>query len=164
VIRLHRNTLAKYFVDTPIVIDTVGRHIRSTSARANFSRAALGDHVASVRQVAVIGYVLFPNCTLVLSPEYLSVIILRPRSFEATDVDYLLLTDASAPDEALQRRLQKSFDLMDRAFGQEDFWVAEQAQIGLKASDLKNLTLGGMEAQMALFHETVEAFLAPHER
>ena len=160
VTRLHKDTVAKFFVDTPVHVEQIGPHLRNGSARGNFDKASLIDDLKHTRQHAVFSYQLFPNAVAVQSPDYFSLGILRPVSHNRTLVDYLLVTDHPEDDEALDRKLVRSFDLMEKVFGDEDFWASSICQEGLDTGDLPELTLGGMEGQMRLWHDILEGQMA----
>ncbi len=155
VTRLHRNTVASMFSDSPVIVEPVGLHLRNASARGNFAREDLSDKVAMLRKVAVVTYQLFPAATVILSPHYTSVEMFRPISHNETRVEFVMLTQHPQSAE-VDERLQRSFDFMCRVFGEEDFWAAELGQEGISSGDLKELTLGGMENQMRTFHGMVD--------
>jgi nitrite reductase/ring-hydroxylating ferredoxin subunit len=160
VTRLHKDSLAKFFVDTENLIDAIGPHVRNTSARGNFSRAMPIETFEDARRITVLGYTLFPNAVVVVSPYFVSLGILRPVATDHTAVDYYMLVNRPPADDIDRDRMQRSFDLMKIAFGKEDFWAAEMCDAGLRTGTLKDLQLGGMEVQMALFHDAVNQCLA----
>jgi nitrite reductase/ring-hydroxylating ferredoxin subunit len=159
VMRLHKNTLAKFFVDSPSITERVGRHLRSAGSRANFDRDALTNDLSRVRDMAVFTYNLFPNGIIVLSPNYISLGVLRPVSYNRTIVDYYMLSDGPPDGSVEEGRLERSFDIMHKAFGEEDFWAAGLGQAGLESGALDELTLGGMEEHMKTFHDIVNEIL-----
>lgn len=160
VIRLHKDTLAKFFVDWPTVTERVGPHLRSAGARENFIKAALTDDLDVVREMSVLTYNIFPNGIVVLSPGYISVAIMRPLAFDRTEVEYLMLSDVVPQNASDEKKLEQSFALMDAAFGNEDFWAAELGQEGLATGAYEYLTLGGMEVQMRMFHDIIDEQLS----
>jgi len=160
VTRLHKDTLAPFFVDTENVIDLIGPHIRAASARGNFTRDKLAETFEEVRKVVVFSYVLFPNAIVVVSPWFVSFALLRPTAHDRTEVDYIMLVDEMPEGEEGKQRMRASFELMDAAFGKEDFWVAEMNQNGLNSGMLDHITLGGMEKQMMPLHRAVDDCLA----
>jgi nitrite reductase/ring-hydroxylating ferredoxin subunit len=164
VIRLHRNTLARFFVDWPSVTERIGPHLRSAGARGNFDKSALTDDLSTVRDMAVLTYNLFPNGIVVLSPHYISAALLRPLAFDQTDIEYIMLSDGVPADSDESSKLDRSFELMDQAFGKEDFWAAELGQEGLSSGAVDHLTLGGMEVQMKEFHDIVNDRLVRHAK
>lgn len=159
VTRLHKDTLARFFVDAENIIDRMGPHVRASAARGNFTRAQVTDDFQDVRKIMVFAYTLFPNGIVVCSPDFISVGLLRPLATDRTDVDYFMLTDVAADDEKGNGKLQRSFDLMGQAFGQEDYWAAELCDQGLRAGTMDRVHLGGMEVQIGLFHEGVRKCL-----
>jgi len=156
VTRLHKDSLARFFVDAENVIDCMGPHVRAAAARGNFAKNLVTDDFEDVRKIMVFAYTLFPNGIVVVSPDFVSVGILRPIATDRTDVDYYMLTDAPIEDEKMNGKLRRSFDLMKVAFGQEDYWAAELCDQGLRSGTLQEVQLGGMEVQISLFHNAVK--------
>jgi phenylpropionate dioxygenase-like ring-hydroxylating dioxygenase large terminal subunit len=159
VTRLHKDSLARFFVDAENIIDCMGPHVRAAAARGNFEKNLVTDDFADVRKIMVFAYTLFPNGIVVVSPDFVSVGILRPLATDRTDVDYYMLTDVPENDEKMNDKLRRSFDLMNIAFGQEDYWAAELCDAGLRSGTLKEVQLGGMEIQISLFHNAVNQCL-----
>lgn len=153
VIRLHRNSIGKFFVDAQDVIDPIGPHLRVSAHRGNFEKAATASFKTfeQAMEMMLFAYTLFPNAVVVPSPGFISVGIMEPVSLTETNVHYYMLAYDGVPDEKLQR----SFDLMGTVFGAEDYWAAEQCQQGLSSGALKEVQLGGMELQIPFFHEQV---------
>lgn len=164
--RLHQKTLGRYFVDAPTLFNNVGPHLRSLAGRGNFDRTTLRYDLESVRRAAGFSYVLFPNGVIVLSPDYINVAILRPTGFDATEVDYYIVTNPLSDRNdrpEMEDKLRRSFELMDVVFGQEDFWAAALGQQGLSAGVLDDLLLGGMELQMKRFHDIINSHLPDND-
>jgi phenylpropionate dioxygenase-like ring-hydroxylating dioxygenase large terminal subunit len=155
VTRLHKDSLARFFVDVQNIVDPIGPHIRAAAARGNFARSSPSETFADARKVMVFAYTLFPNGIVVVSPEFVSVGIVRPIATDRTDVEYFMLIDASPMDEKTAGRMRRSFELMKLAFGKEDYWAAEQCDIGLRSGALQDVELGGMEIQITMFHQIV---------
>jgi phenylpropionate dioxygenase-like ring-hydroxylating dioxygenase large terminal subunit len=159
VTRLHKDSLARFFVDAENIIDSMGPHVRAAAARGNFTKDQVTDDFSDVRKIMVFAYTLFPNGIVVVSPDFVSVGILRPLATDRTDVDYYMLTDVPESDERMNDKLRRSFDLMSIAFGKEDYWAAELCDAGLRSGTLKDVQLGGMEIQISLFHNAVKQCL-----
>jgi phenylpropionate dioxygenase-like ring-hydroxylating dioxygenase large terminal subunit len=159
VTRLHKDSLARFFVDAENIIDSMGPHVRAAAARGNFAKELVTDDFSDVRKIMVFAYTLFPNGIVVVSPDFVSVGILRPLATDRTDVDYYMLTEAPEGDEKMNDKLRRSFDLMSIAFGKEDYWAAELCDAGLRSGTLKDVQLGGMEIQISLFHNAVNQCL-----
>jgi phenylpropionate dioxygenase-like ring-hydroxylating dioxygenase large terminal subunit len=159
VTRLHKDSLARFFVDVQNIVDAIGPHIRAAAARGNFTRSSACQTFEEARKVMVFAYTLFPNGIVVVSPEFVSVGIVRPVSTDRTDVDYFMLTNAAPEGEKAIEKMRRSFDLMKLAFGREDYWAAEQCDVGLRSGALKDVQLGGMEIQISMFHNIVNECL-----
>jgi hypothetical protein len=67
----------------------------------------------------------------------------------------MLITDKPA-DEASERKLEQSFELMDRAFGKEDFWAAELGHKGIASGAIEEMVIGGLERRVQMFHDVLE--------
>jgi Rieske 2Fe-2S family protein len=160
VTRLHKDSLARFFVDVQNIVDPIGPHIRAAAARGNFTRSSPCETFEDARKVMVFAYTLFPNGIVVVSPEFVSVGIVRPVATDRTDVEYFMLLNGPPQDEKTAGRMRRSFDLMKVAFGQEDYWAAEQCDAGLRSGALKEVELGGMEIQITMFHQIVNQCLA----
>jgi Rieske 2Fe-2S family protein len=160
VTRLHKDSLARFFVDVQNIVDPIGPHIRAAAARGNFTRGSPCETFAEARKVMVFAYTLFPNGIVVVSPEFVSVGIVRPVATDRTDVEYFMLIDGPPQDDKTAGRMRRSFDLMKQAFGKEDYWAAEQCDIGLRSGALQEVELGGMEIQITMFHQIVNDCLA----
>jgi phenylpropionate dioxygenase-like ring-hydroxylating dioxygenase large terminal subunit len=160
VTRLHKDSLARFFVDAENIVDTIGPHIRAAAARGNFDRSIPVEDFAAARKIMVFAYTLFPNGIVVVSPYFISVGVLRPVAADRTEVEYFMLIDRPPADETERDKLQRSFDLMKQAFGREDYWAAELCDAGLRSGTLAEVQLGGMEVQISLFHDAVNECLA----
>jgi hypothetical protein len=156
VLRLHQNTLAKFYDDSPEVSDMIGPHVRSTSSRLDFKPQDISEDFEVVRRKAVFGYILYPTGAIVVSPRYVSLCIPRPVSVDRTDVDYVMLITDKPADEASEQKLEQSFELMDRAFGKEDFWAAELGHKGIASGAIEEMVIGGLERRVQMFHEVLD--------
>lgn len=156
VTRLHKNSLARFGVDSQNMIDRVGPHIRNAAHRGNFDRAQITNRHGEMRHMMVFSYIGFPNGILVVSPHYISLGVVRPVAVDQTEVDYYQLYDQPPPDERIAGKMREAFDLMERVFAKEDYWAAEQCEQGLRSGALKEIQLGGMEIQIRMFHDAVE--------
>jgi phenylpropionate dioxygenase-like ring-hydroxylating dioxygenase large terminal subunit len=156
VLRLHQNTLAKFFDDAPEVSHMVGPHVRSASGRKNFTAEDIGEDFEIVRRRSVFGYALFPEGAIVVSPRYVSLCVMRPVSVDETHVDFIMLITDPPADEVAADKLEQSWALMDIGFGQEDFWAAELGHKGLKTGAVPEVQLGGLEHRIKMFHDVIE--------
>jgi Rieske 2Fe-2S family protein len=155
VTRLHKDSLARFGVDSENMIDRIGPHIRNAAHRGNFDRANISDRHGEMRQMMVFSYIPFPNGIIVVSPHYISLGVVRPVANDRTEVDYYQLYDRPPRDERIAGKMREAFDLMERVFAKEDYWAAEMCDQGLRSGTLDQVQLGGMEVQIRMFHEAV---------
>jgi nitrite reductase/ring-hydroxylating ferredoxin subunit len=160
VTRLHKDSVAQFFVDSENVIDRIGPHIRNAAHRGNFKRELLSDDFATARKIMVFSYIPFPNGILVVSPHYVSLGIVRPVATDSSLVDYYMLANEKPKDDVVAGKFRASFDFMARVFGEEDYWAAEMCDKGLRSGTLKDVQLGGMEVQIRMFQDAVTDCLA----
>jgi hypothetical protein len=97
---------------------------------------------------------------VIVSPDYINLLIAMPQSVGRTLVeDVMLIPEEPSTNEAAAH-WQRSWDLLDGGtFASEDFHAAELCQRGLAAGLLEKVTLGTLESGIADFHERVEALL-----
>jgi phenylpropionate dioxygenase-like ring-hydroxylating dioxygenase large terminal subunit len=155
VTRLHAQTAGKFFTETPTLCAEIGPHIRMATGRNNFDQS-VGATYDSVRRTTVIAYQLFPNAIMITSPTYVSLMLMIPKSHDKSVVEWIMLTDGPADSEDRERHYRKSFDLVDRVFGNEDFRAAALGQQGLESGAVDRLLLGGLEQAIRLFHDHLE--------
>lgn len=156
--RLHSATIAPFFKDGVTAGDTVGPHARSAVGR---SEAVGGDDWAAIRREVTFAYQLFPATTIILSPDYVNLMVVMPVDVGHHRVeDFMLIPEEPATEKA-RAHWEKSWQLLDEGvFGAEDFRAAALCQEGLESGALSYVTLGTLEAGLARFHAAVDLALA----
>jgi nitrite reductase/ring-hydroxylating ferredoxin subunit len=158
--RLHAPTIARFFADGVTAMDTVGSHQRSAVGRTD--HLADIDHMdwAALRAVVTFAYQLFPGTIMIMSPDYVNVMVLMPQAAGRTLVeDFMLIPEAPATPEE-EDHWARSWTLLDEGvFAGEDFRAAALGQQGLETGVVKELTLGTLETGIKFFHDSVEAAL-----
>jgi phenylpropionate dioxygenase-like ring-hydroxylating dioxygenase large terminal subunit len=158
--RLHAGTIADFFADGITAADMVGPHQRAAVGRADYLASIDRDDWQQLRRAVTFTYHLFPSAILVVSPDYVNLLVVMPRSVGCSLVeDFMLIPEPPQTAEA-EEHWRKSWDLLDTGtFGGEDFPAAALCHKGLASGLLEKVTLGTLESGIAPFQQRVEALL-----
>ncbi len=159
--RLHAATIGPFFKDGVSTADTIGPHQRSAVGREAALAALSSRDWAELRAAITYTYQMFPGTVLVVSPDYINLMVLMPQAPDRVLVeDFMLIPAAPATEKALAH-WEKSWALLDGGvFAAEDFRACELGQQGLSSGALDRLTLGTLERGIRHFHDAVERALA----
>ena len=159
--RLHAGTIGKFFADGITAADRIGTHQRSAVGRAEYlARVESGDWPA-LRSAITFAYQLFPATVVVISPDYVNLMVLMPRAVDRTLVENFMLIPEPPDSAEAELHWQKSWTLLDEGtFGSEDFRAAALGQEGLASGAIDRLTLGTLETGIRHFHDEIELLLA----
>ncbi|RHW16968.1 aromatic ring-hydroxylating dioxygenase subunit alpha [Sphingomonas gilva] len=159
--RLHSNTIGPFFQDGIASADTIGAHQRSAVGREAALEALAARDWPTLRSAITYTYQLFPGTVLIISPDYMNLMVLMPQAHDRVLVeDFMLIPEPPETEKAL-KHWEKSWNLLDEGvFAGEDFRAAALGQQGLQSGAIDRLTLGTMEAGIRKFHDSVEAALA----
>jgi glycine betaine catabolism A len=161
VTRLHANTIGPFFKDGITAGDMVGPHARSAVGRA----AELADldmgNWPHLRSAVTFAYQLFPATIVVVSPDYVNLMVIMPQAVDRTLVeDFMLIPEEPTTDKA-RSHWQRSWDLLDGGvFRDEDFRAAALGQQGLSSGALAHVTLGTLETGIKRFHDIIQERLS----
>lgn len=159
--RLHADTIARFFTDGVTVGDAIGLHQRSAVGRTDYLARIDHEDWAALRAVITFAYQLFPATVMIMSPDYVNVMVLMPQAVDRTLVeDFMLIPEPPrTPDEI--DHWERSWSLLDEGvFGNEDYRAAALQQAGLGSGSLAELTIGTLETGIRHFHELVERAIA----
>ncbi|MES1970825.1 MAG: SRPBCC family protein [Pseudomonadota bacterium] len=158
--RLHAATIGPFFKDGVASADTIGPHQRSAVGREAALAACTAGDWPTLRAAITYTYQMFPGTVLIVSPDYMNLMVLMPQSENRVLVeDFMLIPEAPATEKALAH-WEKSWNLLDGGvFAAEDFRAAALGQEGLRAGTLDRITLGTLETGIRTFHDQVEARL-----
>lgn len=157
--RLHASTVGPLYADVPNVVDKLGPTVRQISGKLNFTPQDLDVAGENIHKTVTTVYNIFPNCVVITSPWYISVMFLHPRAPDRTIVDYHNLTRV-APDNPKAEKLYKtSYDMVLDVFGNEDYRAAEISHAGLATGALDSVVYSGLEATVPIYYEILESFL-----
>ena len=158
--RLHASTIASFFADGITVADRIGQHQRAVVGRADYlSSVDCGDW-AALRRSVTFTYHLFPNTIVVVSPDYINILVVMPQSVGQCLVeDFMLIPEAPRTPEA-EAHWERSWTLLDGGtFAAEDFRAAALCQRGIESGIVKTVTVGALEEGIAAFHQRLEKLL-----
>lgn len=160
--RLHSSSIGKFFADGVTAADRIGPHQRSAVGRADYLAKIAPDDWPALRAAITFAYQLFPATVIVVSPDYVNVMVLMPQAVGRTLVEnFMLIPEPPAtPEDELH--WDKSWTLLDEGtFGGEDFRAAARGQQGLSSGAIEAVTLGTLETGVFEFHRQVDAALNP---
>lgn len=157
VARLHSGTIGPFFQDGVSTADTIGVHQRSAVGRKGSPDS---NDWPTLRAAITYTYQMFPGAVLIVSPDYINLMVLMPQAEDRVLVeDFMLIPEAPATEKALAH-WERSWELLDNGvFAAEDFRAAELGQQGLASGAVERLTLGTLERGIRHFHDAVEARL-----
>lgn len=158
--RLHAASIGALFVDAPSVVDTFGANIRQVSGRIGYVPAMLDeDPDSNVHKLVTHAYTAFPNLVIVTSQYYTSAMILMPRSVNHTTVHYFMLTPETATTPKAEEVFERSYDLIIKVFGGEDFRAAQISHAGLATGVPETTIYCGLEENIIRYYEALEKLL-----
>jgi len=158
--RLHARTVGPLFADVPNVVDKLGLNIRQISGKMNFTPDCLDIPGENIHASVTHAYNIFPNCVIVTSPYYISVMFLMPAAVDRTLVDYFMLTRRPPDNPKGAELYRKSFEMIVGVFGGEDFYAAELSQAGLSSGAIDDVVYSGLEATIPIYYEILDDVLA----
>ena len=159
--RLHAATIANFFANGITVADTIGRHQRAAVGRADYLATVDRDDWAALRRAVTYTYQIFPASVVIVSPDYVNLLIVMPQSVGRTLVEDVMLIPEEPITPEAAAHWQRSWDLLDGGtFAGEDFRAATLAHQGLSSGAIDQVVLGTLEHGIVEFHRKVEAALA----
>lgn len=159
--RLHNKTVGMLFMDCVAATQRGGRHIRSAVARNEFSEALkIPREKWDLRYHTTFSYFIYPNTTLIFHPDYMSVLSVFPSGPEETIVTHTCVVDKAPVTEKEKAHWERAFSIIENGvFEAEDFFVCEQAQIGMSMGIEDTFLVGAYEQGLQMFHDILQAEL-----
>jgi Rieske 2Fe-2S family protein len=167
--QLHRNSVYPFFLDSRSVAEREGLHVRAASAR----RAAkeirpeqLADHLAkgtSLRDIATVSYVLFPSTTLIMHPDWTSLVVVQPLATDRFVWSHTQLIPEEPKTDEAKAHFARSFALIEgNVFQKEDLLMCAEMQSGLETGANTMLTFGLLESPALWLHEGIASSLSSY--
>ena len=158
--RLHAETIAPFFTDGIAAADFIGPHQRAVVGRAEYLEEVDREDWTALRRVLTYTYAFFPTSILIVSPDYINLLVVMPRTVGTCLVeDFMLIPEAPRTPEA-EAHWERSWTLLDGGtFAAEDFRAAALCQRGIESGIVKTVTVGALEEGIAAFHQRLEKLL-----
>ena len=155
--RLHAPTIARFFTDGITTGDTIGLHQRSAVGRTDYLARIDHHDWTALRAVITFAYQLFPATIMIMSPDYVNLMVLMPQEVGRTLVeDFMLIPEPPRTPEEIDH-WERSWTLLDEGvFAAEDYRAAALGQNGLASGSIDEITLGTLETGIKCFHEVLE--------
>lgn len=158
--RLHAATIAPFFHDGTSTADAIGPHQRSAVGRQAALAALSSRDWAELRGAITFTYQMFPGAVLVVSPDYINLMVLMPQAADCVLVEDFMLIPAPPDTDKARAHWERSWELLDGGvFAGEDFRACALGQQGLASGAIERVTLGTLEHGIRRFHDAVEAQL-----
>ncbi|NUS99656.1 MAG: aromatic ring-hydroxylating dioxygenase subunit alpha [Sphingomonas sp.] len=158
--RLHAETIAPFFTDGIAVADFIGPHQRAVVGRADYLEDIDRDDWAALRRVLTYTYAFFPTSILIVSPDYINLLVVMPQTVGTCLVeDFMLIVEPPQTPQA-EAHWERSWELLDGGtFAAEDFRAAALCQRGIESGMVKTITVGSLEDGIAAFHQRLDGLL-----
>jgi hypothetical protein len=85
--------------------------------------------------------------------------IIQPIAVNKSNVDYFMLTRDAPDSPKAQELYAKSYEMIQKVFGTEDFRAAEISQVGLETGAVEELVYGDLERAIPEFYQSIESYL-----
>jgi Rieske 2Fe-2S family protein len=158
--RLHADTIAEFFADGITTADRIGPHQRAAVGRSEYLAKVDRHDWGQLRRAVTFTYQIFPASVIIVSPDYINLLIAMPQSVGRTLVEDVMLIPEPPKTPEAEAHWARSWDLLDGGtFAKEDFGAAALCHRGLASGEIRQVTLGTLEHGIADFHRKLEAAL-----
>lgn len=157
---LHRDSVARYYLAAPSLVDGFGPNLRYHSLQRDF--VELADLPAEEWELAsrsTIEYLLAPNTVLSHSVDHLAVYRFLPTAVDRTVVELVVHTPAPVDGDAGRAHFDRTLELHQRVSGGEDFAEQERIWRALASGAVTETVVGRNEPGVIHFHDQLNALL-----
>lgn len=158
--RLHAETIAPFFTDGIAAADFIGPHQRAVVGRADYLEDIDHEDWAALRRVLTYTYAFFPTSILIVSPDYINLLVVMPQTVGTCLVEDFMLIGEPPQTPQAEAHWERSWELLDGGtFCAEDFRAAALCQRGIESGMVKSVTVGGLEDGIVAFHQRLDQIL-----
>jgi hypothetical protein len=158
--RLHAETIAPFFTDGIAAADFIGPHQRAVVGRADYLSEIDRDDWAALRRVLTYTYAFFPTSILIVSPDYINLLVVMPQTVGTCLVEDFMLIGEPPDTPQAEAHWERSWELLDGGtFAAEDFRAAALCQRGIESGMVTTITVGALEDGITAFHQRLEQLL-----
>jgi glycine betaine catabolism A len=149
--RLHSGTIGPFFKDGVTAGDTIGDHRRAAVGRTQELKAIDLDDWPALRRAMTFTYQMFPACVLVVSPDYINLMVLMPQSESRTLVEDFMLIPEKPMTEKARDHWQRSWALLGKSSVPKIFARLRSASKAYRRVQLTRLRSGRSKLAFACF-------------
>ncbi len=154
---IHRDTIAKSFLDNGSSFEFIGDHIRSVLPRTSLlSLAERPQSEWDIRKHTNVLYSLFPNASLLVQEDHVVLILITPLSVGETGIEVTSLVPTSAVRSERAIRHWRANHALTVTTLREDFKIAEQVQRGAASGANEHYRFARFEAALSRWHELID--------
>jgi hypothetical protein len=129
--RLHASTIGKFSRTASLLEIGSARTSARRSAAPIISRGIEEGDWPALRRAITFAYQLFPATIVIMSPDYVNLMVLMPQAVGRTLVENFMLIPRAVASAEEELHWQRSWTLLDEGtFGSEDFRAAALARKG----------------------------------
>lgn len=163
VTRLHNRSVGGFFLDNQSVQEREQQHLRSIVARKEIGEILDSPPESwNFRFHSSFSHYIFPNTITIMHPDYTSHLSLFPLAVDKTFVLHNCVVEREPKSEKELKHFERGFKIIDEGvFSNEDLFVCEQAQMGIKSRANVTHLVGGYEQGIRTFHEVLRDTLGP---
>jgi Rieske 2Fe-2S family protein len=166
VTRLHNKSVGGFFIDNVAIQERVNSHIRSIVARKEFEECLqLPPEKWKFRHHSSFSHFIWPNTITIMHPDYSSQLSLFPLAVDRTIAIHNCVIGREPQSEKELGHFERGFKIIDDGvFAAEDFFVCEQAQLGMNSGANDSFLLGGHESGLRVFHQILQEVIGEYSK
>ena len=157
----HQRTVAQFFLDTVSIFDNVDEHVRTVLPRVTFTQ--LGERPPEKRNLrphSNVLYSIYPNASLLVQPDHVVLVLLRPLAVDRTEISVTSLVPPGWEDSDKARGYWSANHQITNTTLEEDFAIAELIHAGASSGANETWRFASYEHALSRWHAMYDAKLA----